>query len=275
MDRPAQSDSPLKRNICPRTSRRITFAEAETIQSKGKGPWILTYARIAGVIFLVAVVAGSIGEAIVPNMLVVPGDAATTAHNITTNDLLFRLGFVAYIVEALTDVALTFFLYVLLRPVRGNLAFSSVLFRLMATATFAFGEIFYFAQTLILRGDAYLNTFSTQQLQTLALLSFNVYGASGSLSTIFYGTGSIILGYLIWRSGYLPRIIGALWVIGGFGFVIATLVFFIAPAYASFLLMLPMIIALVALGLWLLVKGVDLAKWKEHEAFAPHGSLPN
>jgi hypothetical protein len=220
-------------------------------------------------------VAGSIGEAIVPNMLVVPGDAAMTAHNITTNDLLFRLGFVAYIVEALTDVALTFFLYVLLRPVRGNLAFSSVLFRLMATATFAFGEIFYFAQTQILRGDAYLNTFSTQQLQTLALLSFNVYGAAGSLSTIFYGTGSIILGYLIWRSGYLPRIIGALWVIGGFGFVIATLVFFIAPAYASFLLMLPMIIALVALGLWLLVKGLDLAKWKEHEAFAPHGSLPN
>jgi len=54
-------------------------------------------------------VAGSIGEAIVPNMLVVPGDAATTAQNITTNDLLFRLGFVAYIVEALTDVALTFF----------------------------------------------------------------------------------------------------------------------------------------------------------------------
>ncbi|HVH14522.1 MAG TPA: DUF4386 domain-containing protein [Candidatus Angelobacter sp.] len=245
------------------------------MQSKGKGPRILTYARIAGVIFLVAVVAGSVGEAIVPNMLVVPGDAATTAHNITKNDLLFRLGFVAYIVEALTDVALTFFLYILLRPVRGNLAFSSVLFRLMATATFAFGEIFYFAQILILRGDAYLNTFSIQQLQTLALLSFSVYGAAGSLSTIFYGTGSVILGYLIWRSGYLPRIIGALWVIGGFGFVIATLVFFIAPAYASFLLMLPMIIALVALGSWLLVKGVDLGKWKEHEASAPGGLPPD
>ncbi|HZY94014.1 MAG TPA: DUF4386 domain-containing protein [Candidatus Bathyarchaeia archaeon] len=227
---------------------------------------IQTYARVAGVTFLVAVIAGSIGEAIVPNMLVVRSDAATTAHNITANDLLFRLGFVAYIIEALTDVALTFLLYVLLRPVRANLAFSSVLFRLMATATFAFSEVFYFAQTLILKGDPYLNTFSTQQLQTLALLSYNIYGAAGSLSTIFYGTGSIILGYLIWRSGYLPKIIGALWVIGGFGFVIATLMFFIAPAYASFLLMIPMIIGLVVLGVWLLVKGVDLAKWKEHEA---------
>ena len=205
-------------------------------------------------------------------MLVVPGDAVTTAHNITANDLLFRMGFVAYIIEALTDVALTFLLYVLLRPVHANLAFSSVLFRLMATATFAFGAIFYFVQTLVLGGSPYLNTFSTQQLQTLSLLSFNIYGAAGSLSTIFYGTGSIILGYLIWQSGYLARIIGALWVIGGFGFVIATLVFFIAPAYASFLLMLPMIIALVVLGVWLLLKGVDMTKWKEHEALAVHGS---
>ena len=208
-------------------------------------------------------------------MIVVPGDAARTAQNITTNDLLFRLGFVAYITEALTDIALTFLLYVLLRPVRANLAFSSVLFRLMATATFAFGEIFYFAQTLILKGDTYLNTFSTQQLQTLALLSFNIYNAAGSLSTIFYGTGSIILGYLIWRSRYLPRIIGALWVIGGMGFVISTLLFFIAPAYTSFLLMLPMIVALVVLGAWLLVKGVNLASWSEHEALAAHGSPLN
>ena len=195
----SQSDSLLKHNICPIIDRPLALKAGETIQSTGKKPWIQKYTRVAGVIFLVAVVAGSVGEAIVPNMLVVPGDAATTSRNITTNDLIFRLGFVAYIVEALTDVALTFLLYILLRPVRTNLAFSSVLFRLMATATFAFGEIFYFAQTLILGGSPYLNTFSTQQLQTLALLSFNIYGAAGSLSTIFYGTGSIILGYLIWQ----------------------------------------------------------------------------
>jgi|SRR5438309_7507028 len=159
------------------------------MQSTGKKPWIQKYARIAGVIFLIAVVVVSVGEAIVPNMLVVPGDTASTARNITANDLLFRLGFVAYVIEALTDVALTFLLYVLLRPVHANLAFSSVLFRLMATATFAFAEIFYFAQTLILGGSRYLNTFSTQQLQTLALLSFNIYEAAGSLSTIFYRDG--------------------------------------------------------------------------------------
>ncbi|HEV2120898.1 MAG TPA: DUF4386 domain-containing protein [Candidatus Bathyarchaeia archaeon] len=255
----------LKRNISQVISRRRDW-ETETIQSVGKKrSWVQTYARIAGIIFLVAVVAGLIGEATVPSMLVVPGDPAATARNIVGNDLLFRLGFVAYIVEALTDVALTFLLYVLLRPVRANLAFAAVLFRVMATATFASGEIFYFAQRQILGGDQYLNNFTTPQLQTLALLSYNVSIAAGNLSTIFYGTGSIILGYLIWRSGYLPRIMGLLWVIGGIGFATGTLVWFTAPAYASILLMLPMIIALIILGAWLLVRGVNLANWRERE----------
>ena len=227
---------------------------------------IQMYARFAGVVFLLAVVAGTIGEAVVPSMLVVPGDAAASAHNIVANDLLFRLGFIAYIVEALTDVALTFLLYILLRQVKAHLAFASVLFRVMATATFAAAEAFYFSQSLILKGDSYLNTFSTQQLQTLALLSYNVYVAAGNLSSIFYGTGSIILGYLIWRSRYLPKILGILWIIGGLGFVVGNLVWFAAPAYYSSVFIIPMILGLLALGLWLLVRGVDMAKWKDHEA---------
>lgn len=226
---------------------------------------IQVYARVAGIVFLLAVVAGAIGESVVPSMLVVPGDAVASAHNIVGNDLLFRLGFIAYIVEALTDVALTFLLYILLRQVKANLAFASVLFRVMATAIFASGEVFYFSQLLILKGDAYLSTFSTQQLQTLALLSYNVYIAAGNLSSIFYGTGSIIFGYLIWRSRYLPKILGVLWIIGGLGFVVGNLVWFVAPAYYSSFFVLPMILGILVLGVWLLVRGIDMAKWKEHE----------
>jgi hypothetical protein len=231
------------------------------------------YARVAGIIFLLAVVSGTIGEAVVPSMLVVPGDAVTSAHNIVANDLFFRLGFVAYIVEALTDVALTFLLYILLRQVQANLAFASVLFRVMATATFAAGEAFYFAQSLILKGDPYLGTFSSQQLQTLALLSYNAYGAAGNLSSIFYGIGSIILGYLIWRSRYLPKLLGVLWIIGGLGFVVGNLVWFIAPAYSSSFFIFPMIIGLLALGVWLLVRGVDMVKWKEQEVATTRTAL--
>ena len=234
---------------------------------------VQTYSRIAGVVFLIAFVAGGFGELYAPSQLIVTGNAATTAHNVIGSDLFFRLGFVAYLGEAITDVALTFLLYVLLRPVHANLALLAVFFRLMATATFAFAELFYFAPSLILGGDGYLKTFSPDQLHALALLSFSVYTAVGYLYIVFYGIASMILGYLMFRSGYLPRILGALWVISGLGFVIGNLVWIFAPADASFLL-LPQVIASLSLGLWLLVRGVDVGKWKEHEALAASAHVP-
>ncbi len=112
-----------------------------------------------------------------------PGDAAATAHNIIASNLLFRLGFLAYLAEAVCDVALTFVLYVLLRPVHANLAFLAVFLRIMATAAFAFGELFYFAPSLILGGDGYLKTFSPDQLNTLALLSLNCLGLPATSSS--------------------------------------------------------------------------------------------
>jgi len=223
---------------------------------------VQTYARIAGVLFLLTLVVGGFGEAYAPSQLIVAGDATSTAHNLLASDLLFRLGFVAYLLEVVCDVTLTLLLYVLLRPVHPNLALLAVLFRLMGTATFAFGQLFYFAPSLILGGDAYLNTFSPDQLNSLALLSFNLYTTAFDLFTVF-GVASVILGYLMLRSGYLPRVLGVLWVLGGLGFVARNVVFVLAPAYASSLLLVPNALAVLALGVWLLVKGVDVEKWNE------------
>jgi hypothetical protein len=236
---------------------------------------VQTYAKIAGVVFLVSIVGGGFGEFYAPSQLIVPGDATATAHHLIASDLLFRLGFVAYLIEAVTDVALTFLLYVLLRPVHANLAFLAVLFRIMATATFAFGELFYFAPSLILGGDGYLKTFSPDQLNALALLSLNLYGLVGGLFTVFYGIASLILGYLMVRSGYLPRVLGALWVLGGLGFVTWNVLLVLTPGYASSLLPVPQLLATLSLGLWLLVRGVDVGKWKEHEALAASARAPS
>jgi len=223
---------------------------------------VQTYARIAGVLFLVTLVAGGFGEAYAPAQLIVPGDATATAHNLLAHDLLFRLGFVAYLIEVVCDVTLTLLLYVLLRPVHANLALLAVLFRLMGTATFAFGELFYFAPSLILGGEGYLTTFSPDQLNSLALLSLNIYTIAFDLFTVF-GVASILLGYLMARSGYLPRVLGGLWILGGLGFVIRNVVFVLAPAYASSLLLVPNALAVLSLGLWLLIRGVDVGKWRE------------
>jgi hypothetical protein len=223
---------------------------------------------MTGVVFLAALVLAGFGEVYAPYQLVVPGNATATAQNVIASDLLLRVGFVGYLGEAFTDVLLTFLLYVLLRPVHANLALLAVFFRLMATATFAFAELFYFAPTLILGGDAYLKTFSPEQLNALALLSLNVHEAAFQLFNFFHGIGSIILGYLMFRSAYLPRVIGILWVVGGVGFVIENIAWAVAPAYASPVFDVPQPLAMLSLGIWLLVRGVDVGKWREHEPVA-------
>src|SRR5215469_4359020 len=207
------------------TASQVTAAQRRWSAASPRAESIQAYARIAGVLLLVSIVAGGFGESYDPTTLIVPGNAAATAHNIVTSGLLYRLGFLAYLTEAVCDVALAFLFYVLLRPVHANLAFLAVLFRITATAMFAFAELFYFIPSLILGGDAYLKTFSPDQLHSLALLSLNVYTTAGNLFNLFYGIPSIILGYLMFRSGYLPRVLGVLLALGGIGFVINNIVF--------------------------------------------------
>lgn len=138
----------------------------------------------------------------------------------------------------------------------------------MATATFAFAELFYFAALLILEGADYLKTFSPDQVNSLSLLSLKLYGYGAGIFMVFYGIVSILRGYLIFQSGYLPKFLGILLALSGAGFVIRNFVLVLAPAHASdFLLsdflLLPTPLAVVALTLWLLVKGVNIAKWEE------------
>lgn len=227
---------------------------------------IQTYARIAGVLFLLSFVAGGFGELYVPSKLIVSADAAATARNIRASASLFRMGFAAYLVEGMCDVALTLILYVLLRPVRKDLALLAAFFGLVGTALFGVAELFYFAAPLLLGGANYLKTFSPDQLNSLALLSLKVYGRAGGIFLAFYGVASIVRGYLIFRSGYLPRVLGALLALGGLGFVAQNFALVLAPAYASNLLLLPLFPAGVSLTVWLLVKGVDVPKWEEKAA---------
>ncbi len=97
---------------------------------------VQTYARIAGVLFLLSFVAGGFGEAYVPSKLIVSGDATATANNIHALGSLFRWGFAGYLVEATCDIALTLIFYVLLRPVRKDLALLAAFFGLVGTAEF-------------------------------------------------------------------------------------------------------------------------------------------
>jgi Domain of unknown function (DUF4386) len=227
---------------------------------------VQTYARIAGVLFLISALAGGFGEFFVPFQLIVSNDATATANNIMASEALFRMSFAAYLVEAVCDISLTLILYVLLRPVNRDLALLAVFFRLVGTAVFAVTELFYFAPLFILGGADYLKTFSPDQLNTLALLSLRMSVYGGGLFFVIGGVAYMIQGYLIVRSGFLPKVLGVLLALGGLGFVIRSFALALAPAYASLGLLLPTAVAGLALTAWLLVKGVDVRKWEEKAA---------
>src|SRR5215213_4896391 len=191
----------------------------DTITTRAEAQPMQAYARLAGVLFLISMVGGFFGELYVPNKLIVSGDAAATANNIIASTSLLRLSFAGYLVEAVCDIGLAWAFYVLLRPAHKNLALLSAFFGLVSTATFAGTELFYFAPTFILGGAGYLKTFSPEQLNSLAMLSLKFYGVGGGLFMVFYGTAWVIRGYLISRSGYLPKFLGWILMLAGLGFI--------------------------------------------------------
>jgi hypothetical protein len=149
---------------------------------------------------------------------------------------------------------------VLLRPVHKHLALLAAFFGLVSTALFGVAELFYFSSSLVLRDAEYLKSFSPDQRNTLALLSLKTYGLGSGLFMAFYGIASIIRGYLIFRSGYLPKFLGVLLALAGLGFVARNFVLVLAPQYVSSVFLLPMFVAGVSLMVWFLVKDVDVRR---------------
>jgi hypothetical protein len=218
------------------------------------------YARTAGILMVISILAGGFGELFVLSKLMVTNDATATAHNIKDSVLLFRLGFASYLVEAVCDISLAWILYQLLKPVRNDISLLAAFFGLMATATFAFAELFYFMALPLLTGS-YGGTFSPDQVNALVLISLKVYAYGGRIFMLFYGIAAMLRGYLIFNSGYLPRFLGLLMIIGGACFVLRNFAYVLAPSYAYDLLLLPLMLSMLVMSLWLLIKGVNRKRW--------------
>lgn len=220
-----------------------------------------TYEKLAALLLLVSAVAGWFGEMYVPSIMMA-GDAASTAAQLTSRIDLFRLGFVAYLVEACSDVVLAWLFYVILKAVNRDVALLSVFFGLVSTALFAMTQLVYFAAPVFLKGSAYLAPFSQDQLAAFSRLFIALYGTMSGITLLFYGIGWLIRGYLTVKSGYLPAWLGTLMLLAGAGFVAKTLTYVLAPAYSPDVLLAPMFLNIVAVALWLGLKGMDRAKFR-------------
>ncbi len=221
------------------------------------------YARICGVLYLYIIVAGIFAES-VRSKLIVSADAAATASNIMANESLFRLAFSGELLHLACDVAVAVLLYVLLRPVNRNIALLAAFMRLASDVVLAVASLSHLAALRLLENAGYLASFEPGQLQSLALLALKLHGSAYAISLVFFGFACLALGHLVFRAGYLPKALGILLGIAGLCYLVDSFVSFLAPALSSALfpaIFLPVLVAELGLALWLVVKGVDVARW--------------
>ena len=223
---------------------------------------VKAYCRAAGILLILTMIGGWFGEIYIPSQIG-GADAAERVAQLRLNDGLFRLGFAAYLVEAVSDVVLAWLFYVLLRPVHRDLALLSAFFGIVSMSLFAVVQMFYFTAPMFLGGSRYLAHFSGQELEGLASAFVSISGNLSGLFMLFYGLAWIVRGYLTFRSGYLPRFLGLLMLLAGTGFVAKNILKVLAPAFSSDLLLAPMFLNVLAVAIWMLAKGVDADKWHE------------
>ncbi|MFN0150145.1 MAG: DUF4386 domain-containing protein [bacterium] len=231
------------------------------------------YARLCGVLYLYIIVAGMFAELFVRSRLIVPTDAAATATNIMAKESVFRLGFSGELLHLAFDVVVAVILYALLRPVDRNIALLAAFMRFACDIVLAIASLSHFAALKFFDDAGYLKSFTPDQLDALGLLALKLHGDGYAISLVFFGFACLSLGYLIFRSGFLPRVLGAMMAIAGVCYLISSFSHFLAPAFSATLfpgLFLPIFIAELSLALWLTVKGVNVAKWEEKAIISAH-----
>jgi hypothetical protein len=235
-----------------------------TIQSVETSPQ--RYARLGGALYLAIILLGIFAEGFVANKLIVSGDAAATAHNILGSPGLWRLSVAGNLVVVLCAVPLLWIEYLLLRPVSKHLVLLAVLFNLVSLAVEAISKLFLLIVMPTLGTAEFLRAFEPQQLQILANLALRSHDIAFNIALIFFGFTCLVYGYLIFKSGYLPKFVGVLMQIAGLSYLIACFAALFAPAFADLItpaILLPPLIGESSFCLWLLVKGVNVAKWEE------------
>jgi hypothetical protein len=216
---------------------------------------------MAGVCYLLGSLTSVFGQMVIPGRLIVSGSAAATAANILTHESLYRFGVVSALMSVPLHIVWAILFYQLFKPVNRNVPLLAAFVMLMGCAMWTVSGLFSLAPLLVLRGTSSLSAFAPEQLQTLALVLLRMNAQAYDIGLVFFGLWCILIGYLIARSTFLPRTIGVLQALAGVGYL--TLLW---RPLANYLY--PYNLALagpgeISLLLWLLVKGVNVGRWKE------------
>lgn len=216
-----------------------------------------TVARIAGIFYLLDILASLLGDSLAGSTHVVPGQAAPTAANIIAHEPLLRLGVTANLFATACYVAVTVLFSALFKVVKRSLALLVMFTSLMALTIWTFGSLSQLAATLVLRGGDASGLRADQQ--GLMFLEWSVQASH--IGLVVFGAYCLLIGYLIVKSTFLPRVLGILMVFGGTG-----LLTYLSPALASDLYpcnAAPALVGETSLMLWLLLMGVNVQRREE------------
>jgi hypothetical protein len=221
--------------------------------------------RAAGALYLIIIVIGLFEEILVRGRLIVPGDAAATAANLTSMEWLWRVGIASEFVLLICAVVLTAIFFVLFEPVSRGLALLAVFFNLVTIAVEATAALSLAAALFPLADTSPLRAFQPEQLHTLAWLAVRSHGYGFGVALIFFGCECLVLGYLIVRSNFVPTTLGVLMQIAGASYLANSFALLLSPRIAALIfpaILLPAFVGEASFCLWLLVKGIDAEKWK-------------
>jgi hypothetical protein len=225
-----------------------------------------TRGRILAVLYLTVIFGGIAGQLFIADSLVVPNDAAATAANILANKSLYRLAFTIFMLEMAAQVAVSILWYDLLKPVNRSVARLSAIFGLTASGIKTMARVFFYAPLIVLSGAPYLSVMEPAQLETLAFLFLRINSQAAAVALIFFGFETVLRGWLVFKSEFLPRFLGVISMIGGLGWLT-----YLWPPLGSRMFMgvaLFAIVGVFATAGWLFIRGVDEAKWRERAALA-------
>ena len=223
-------------------------------------------ARIAGLFYLLAFLFNG-GLLFIRGGLVISGDAAATASNILAHASRWCLGFTCYLILIACHIAVTALFYELFRPVNRSVSLLAAFFSLMGCAAATLSSLFYSAPLVVLQEAPHLGAFKAEQLEDMALMLDKLNVRASNIGSAFFGFYFLLIGYLVFRSAFSPKILGVLMMFAG-----VTMLPLLYPPLASFLRSYRALALLgeVSLTLWLLAMGVNVERWKEQAGL--HGT---
>jgi hypothetical protein len=227
---------------------------------------IKTKARLAGMLYLVIFVVAPFAFLIVPETIVVDGDAATTAANVIDSEGLFRAGMVAETIIIAAEIVLAGLLYGLLRPVSRPLSLAAAFARFGEAMMQAVNLFTSATVLLVLGGTGYLAVFEPEELDALATLFVEANAFGVMLWGLLFGFHLALLGYLVHRSGFWPRLLGVLLMVASLGYLAQSYGHIVSPDQDAFFAVLVVILAVpgeLGFTIWLLWKGIDADRWHQ------------